>query len=122
MGREHDDRIRIDAALSMTPRDDRPNIKNQLIARDVAREELGRDPASPQPEYVMDREAIDRLLFHTRQDVAHALLNTITLLDNVRKLERRSRNNRIAIAILLATVAAWIWWRWPGVDAYSSRS
>jgi hypothetical protein len=114
MGKERGDRIRIDAALSMTPRDDRPNFKNRLIAQDVTREELGRDPAAPQPEYVIDRQATDRLLFHTRQDVAHALLNTITLLENVRKLERRSRNNRIAIAILSATVAAWIWWRWPG--------
>jgi hypothetical protein len=115
MGKERDDRIRIDAALSMTPRDDRPNFKNLLIARDVTREELGRDPAAPQPEYVIDREAIDRLIFHTRQDAAHTLLNTITLLDDVRKLNRRSRNNRIAIAILSATVAAWIWWRWPSV-------
>jgi hypothetical protein len=32
MGKEREDRIRIDAALSMTPRDDRPNFKNQLIA------------------------------------------------------------------------------------------
>jgi hypothetical protein len=112
MGKDRDDRIRIDAALSMTPRDDRPNFKNQLIARDVSREELGSDPAAPQPEYVINREATDRLIFHTRQDVAHALLNTITLLDNVRKLERHSGNNRIAIVILSAAVAAWIWWRW----------
>jgi hypothetical protein len=115
MGKEREDRIRIDAALSMTPRDDRPNFKNLLIARDVTREELGRDPAAPQPEYVIDREAIDRLIFHTRQDAAHALLNTITLLDNVRKLERRSRTDRIMIAILLAIVATCIWWRWPRV-------
>jgi hypothetical protein len=81
----------------------------------VAREELGSDPGALQPEYVTNRAAIDRLIFHTRQDVAHTLLNTITLLDNVRKLERRSRNNRFVIAILSAIVAAWIWWRWPGV-------
>jgi hypothetical protein len=114
MGKDRDDRIRIDAVLSMTPRDRRPSIENLLIARDVVQEELGRDPEAPQPEYIIDREAADRLLFHTRQDVAHALLNTITLLDNLRKLERRSRNNRIAIVILSSTVAAWIWWRWPG--------
>jgi hypothetical protein len=112
MGKERDDRIRIDAALSMVPRDARPNFENRLIAQDVTREELGHDPAAPQPEYVINREAIDRLIFHTRQDAAHALLNTITLLDNLRKLERRSRTDRIVIAILSATVAAWIWWRW----------
>jgi hypothetical protein len=109
--KERDDRIRIEAALSMTPRDNRPNFKNRLIALDVTREELGHDPTIPQPEYVIDQEATDRLRFHTRQDVAHALLNTITLLDNVQKLERRSRNDRIVIAILSAIFAAWIWWR-----------
>jgi hypothetical protein len=115
MGKERDDRIRIDASLSMAPRDARPNFENRLIAQDVTREELGHDPAAPQPEYTINREAIDRLIFHTRQDAAHALLNTITLLDNVRKLERRSRTDRIVIAILWAIVAACIWWRWPRV-------
>lgn len=115
MSKAHDDQVRIDAALSMTPRRDRANVRNRLIARDVTREELGHDPAAPQPEYGLDREAFDRIIFHTRQDAAQTLLNTITLLDDVRTLNRRSRNNRIAIAILSATVAAWIWWRWPGV-------
>jgi hypothetical protein len=71
--------------------------KNALIAKDILHEELGYHPEAPQPAYHFDEATRDRLLAHSRQDAAHALLNTIALREDVRKLNQRS----IIVIVLL---------------------
>ena len=54
------------------------STRNGAIARNVLGEELGRFEDTP-TNYTIDQSTRDRLLVHGRQDVAHALLNTILL-------------------------------------------
>ncbi|MCX7308848.1 MAG: hypothetical protein NTZ72_13270 [Afipia sp.] len=83
---------------------------NQVTARNVLHDELGRF-SDIQREYDIDDATRDRLIVHTRHDAAHALLNTITLMKEVRRINQRARNTRIAIAVLSAgALVLWIWW------------
>jgi hypothetical protein len=54
------------------------STRNGAIAKNVLDEELGRFEDTPR-NYSIDKATRDRLLVHGRQDVAHALLNTIIL-------------------------------------------
>jgi hypothetical protein len=115
MAKVDDDKIRMDAAVSMAPRARRTADRNYLLAKDVMLDEISNHPEAPQREYHIDQATRDRLIIHTREDVAHALLNTITLMKDVQNLKQRSRNTRIVIAIFCAAIATWIWWRWPSL-------
>jgi hypothetical protein len=87
-----DDRFdrRIAAMLSMVPHGtDKEAFISRFMAKEILQEEMGQR-SIPQPEYGLDQAARYRLLAHTRQDAAHALLNTMTLMKEVRKLKRRS--------------------------------
>jgi hypothetical protein len=60
---------------------------NRLVAQNMLHQELGRFKERP-PNYRLDEVTRDRLIVHARQDAAHALLNTISLMDqswNARK-------------------------------------
>jgi hypothetical protein len=67
-----------------------PNSLNGAIARNVLQEELGTLAIKrrPPPVYHLDEDARDRLLAHARQDAAHALCNTVTLLNQMKVLRR----------------------------------
>ena len=56
------------------------NHANQAIARNVTDEEMGRYGEHPL-EYSLKQKTKDTLLAHGRQDAAHALCNTTSLLD-----------------------------------------
>jgi hypothetical protein len=64
-----------------------PSSLNFIAAKNILHEDLGRFDTILHW-YRLDDDARDRLIAHTRQDAAHALLNTATLLDQVRALRR----------------------------------
>jgi hypothetical protein len=64
-----------------------PNSLNAMVARNILHEELGRF-RERQRNYSLDAETSNRLLVHTRQDAAHAVLNTSSVLDQIRTLKR----------------------------------
>ena len=64
-----------------------PNSLNAIVARNILHDELGRFRGG-QRNYSLDPETGNRLLVHARQDAAHALLNTSSVLDQIRILRR----------------------------------
>src|SRR5262245_45690824 len=67
--------------------DDNRSQQNHTIAQHTLHEELGQYGGELQQFYDFDRDIADTLLAHGRQDAAHALLNTITLMKDVRRLK-----------------------------------
>lgn len=63
--------------------------KNHSVAQNILDEELGRFSDSLQSSYVLTDAVRDRLAVHSRQDAAHALLNTISLLDEIQSLRKQ---------------------------------
>jgi hypothetical protein len=101
---------RVTAMLGMVPRGaDKEAFINRVTAKEILQEELGQRSV-PQPEYGLDQTTRDRLLAHARQDAAHALLNSITLMKEVRKLRRRSAafENTVALTFLMLFIG-WAW-------------
>lgn len=66
------------------------NDRNCLIARFSVHSERTGEGQAPGRMDLSD-EATERLLFYGRQDAAHALLNTISLLSDMRDLKRSIR-------------------------------
>ena len=64
--------------------EDYDSTVNLLVARDVTNAE--RSSENTHISYRLPDEKRDMIIFHTRQDAAHALLNTITLLKKVDRL------------------------------------
>jgi hypothetical protein len=64
---------------------------NYAIGRDVLHNELGWKGEARQNEYFLDENIRDTLLAHSRQDAAHALCNTKSLLDLNAKLSSQLR-------------------------------
>jgi hypothetical protein len=77
------------------------NSLNAIVAKNILQEELGlfRDH---QRTYGLDPETRNRLLVHARQDAAHAVLNTSSVLDQLRALRRLV----IVLSLLVAFGAA----------------
>jgi hypothetical protein len=91
------------------PGSDKEAADNAVIARNVLHTELGYY-ADEQREYNLDQATRDRLIVHTRQDAAHALLNTITIMNDVRRTNRRYRNTWVGlILVCVAGIALWFW-------------
>jgi hypothetical protein len=63
------------------------NALNRVVARNVLHEDLGRFKGRLHA-YHLNDDVRDRLLAHARQDAAHALCNTSSLLDQVKALRR----------------------------------
>jgi hypothetical protein len=104
----------------VAPGTDSRSAENGVVARNVLQEELGLY-GDDQPEYHLDQKTCDRLIAHTRQDAAHALVNTISLMTDVSKLEQRFRNTQtkleqrfrntqIGIVALFIAIVLWILW------------
>ena len=101
---------RVAAMASMVPRGtDKEAIINRFTAKEILHEELGLR-SSHQPDYGFDQTTRDRLIAHTRKDAAHALLNTMTLMKEVRELKRRSAKfeNTVVLTFLILFIA-WAW-------------
>jgi len=82
---------------------------NRTIAENVLNQELGRfaDRHSP---YHLDQETRDLLLAHTRQDAAHALLNTISMMEEIHRLKKTLRTLGFALFVILVGSAVWKYW------------
>lgn len=63
--------------------------KNHSIAENILDEELGRFRDSLQSSYDLTETVRDRLVVHSRRDAAQALLNTISLLDEIQSLRKQ---------------------------------
>jgi hypothetical protein len=77
----------LNAAIEMIPRSD-PNYDsrvNQFVAHSGAHDERSGEDETSRTMFLSD-EAKNRLMFYGRQDTAHGLLNTITLLRKVNRL------------------------------------
>jgi hypothetical protein len=82
----------LSSALEMVPAGIKHVSKaNLLIARTVFQEEIGRYGEYDGIEYHFDQKTYDLLLAHTRQDAAHALLNTSSLLEYGAKISAQLR-------------------------------
>jgi hypothetical protein len=64
---------------------------NYAIGRDVLHGELGWNDEPPRNEYFLEKNTQDTLLAHSRQDAAHALCNTKSLLDISEKISSQLR-------------------------------
>ncbi len=65
------------------------SAENGIVARDVLHGEIGLNGPSERHEpYHLDADTRDILIAHGRQDAAHALLNTMTLVTEVASLRR----------------------------------
>ncbi|WP_173995736.1 hypothetical protein [Agrobacterium tumefaciens] len=71
-------------------------------ARNILHEELGYF-SDPQTGYSIDEATRNRLLAHTRQDAAHAVLAVASLAGEVRKLRRLAK---VAVALLAVLTVA----------------
>ncbi|MGX4804349.1 hypothetical protein [Bradyrhizobium guangdongense] len=60
--------------------------ENYAIARNVLQEELGQHGDRIREAYGLTQDVADVLIAHTRQDAAHALCNTKSLLDKSAKI------------------------------------
>jgi hypothetical protein len=85
------------------------SARNFIIARNVLHEELGYYDERRSP-YRLDDDTRDILIVHGRQDSAHALLNTDTLLKRVKELSKLV-NMLFALNILLLAFLAFHHWR-----------
>lgn len=88
MGRTEAETV-LAAALEEIPKSD-VSKANCLIARNVFHEEIGLYGGFDFG-YQFDQQKRDILLAYGRQDVAHALLNTISLLERSRKVSAQLR-------------------------------
>jgi hypothetical protein len=87
-------------------------VKQAITARNILGEDL--DHFTPPPMvYELDEDVRDRLMAHTRQDAAHALMNTINLLEEVRRMRRRYNHIQIAFMIVcfgIVLLGLEVWW------------
>lgn len=60
----------------------------------------------------LSEDAADRLIFYGRQDSAHALLNTSSLLREVHGLKRSIRFLNMLVGVLVCVAAALLWRAW----------
>ena len=97
-----DGHLKIQLAMSKDMGWKDANALNLVAARTVLQEDLGRFSGHLQV-YGLDDDTRDRLLAHARQDAAHALSNTATLLDQVKGLRRTMLG--LVIAILFAVLS-----------------
>ena len=75
--------------------------RNGIVARATTRQDMGELSPESSP-YDFDDTTRDILITHARQDAGHALLNTITLLQQIRFLGA-------AVIILLGLVLWRVW-------------
>jgi hypothetical protein len=79
---------------------------NAAVARNILREETGFfGEETDFPFYGLDDETRDRLLAHCRQDTAHALTNTVTLMKVADVIKRSLKTIKVYLIILTLAVA-----------------
>jgi hypothetical protein len=78
---------------------------NLVVAKNVVDEEMGRY-GDHLLDYQLQQKTKDTLLAHGRQDVAHALCNTKSLLDHSAKISSQLRTLNIFAALSFVMLAA----------------
>jgi uncharacterized membrane protein YccC len=86
-----------------------PSNLNSIAARNILHEDLGRFDTILH-RYQLDDDTRNRLIAHVRQDAAHALLNTATLLQQVRALRRGLRIVLVLVFLLLVALGLPLLW------------
>lgn len=79
--------------------------ENLAIARNVTNEEMGRY-GEHALEYSLQQKTKDTLLAHGRQDVAHALCNTKSILDQNARISAQLRKLNFMATISVCLLAA----------------
>jgi hypothetical protein len=79
---------------------------NYAIARDVLHGELGFNGKPVEDEYNLDQSKLDTLVAHGRQDAAHALCNTKSLLDLNGRISQQLKFANILLSISVCFLAA----------------
>jgi hypothetical protein len=107
MGSREDASVALDHALKMQPRFgiSGEHSANLLVAKNVTDEEMGRYGENPL-EYALQQKTKDTLLAHGRQDAAHALCNTKSILDQNAKILSYLRMLNFAMALAVIMLAA----------------
>ena len=83
--------------------------RNSRVARNTFEQEIGRFGEDHLSDYELDVKKRDRLLAQGRQDTAHALCNTIDLLNEMEALKKRFARFERACLAILAAMAYGIW-------------
>ena len=81
---------------------------NQAIASDVLFDDLGYNRAD-RPHYHLDDQTKGILLVNARQDAAHALTNTISLLERIDKLDRTVQILSVFVVVTGITIVFLLW-------------
>lgn len=80
------------------------NRANDVVARGNLHGELGYHDDGNERVYNLDEQTRDRLIVHGRQDAAHALLNTISLLRVQEQHQKWNRRLLIICVVMLAII------------------
>jgi hypothetical protein len=79
---------------------------NYAIAQNVLHEELGYHGEPEQPPYELNEATRDTLIVHARQDAAHALCNTKSMLDINLKISSQLRLLNFLVIITVGLLVA----------------
>jgi hypothetical protein len=87
--------------------------KNRALADNIQRQDLGQySDADSLPDYALNGATRDPLVAHARQDAAHALLNTITLMNDIGSLRSLVAKLVLLSAIQIILLGLIIWRLW----------
>lgn len=86
---------------------------NYAAARYTLEGELGLNGQTAQHFYDLNREEYNTLLAHGRQDAAHALCNTQSLLDLTRRVSRQVRLLNVLLFALVCMIGAIVYKLYP---------
>jgi hypothetical protein len=78
---------------------------NYLVAKNVADEEMGRYGDHPL-EYSLQQKTKDTLLAHGRQDAAHALCNTKSIMDQNAHISSQLRTSNLLALLTVGMLVA----------------
>jgi hypothetical protein len=105
-------RSRLNAYYTWTaPSERNQTSHNAIIGESLLKQDLG-VIGEWQNTYDLDEDIRDRLIAHARQDAAHAVLNTASLLDEVVVLRKRVRSLifiGIAVLVFLFLILVCVW-------------
>jgi hypothetical protein len=89
-----------------------PHSQNLFVASNVLKEELGLYDDYHQPDYDLDKATADVLLAHARQDAAHALSNTASILEVLSSIRTQLRIGLVLLFLLVLGTAMVVWRIW----------
>jgi hypothetical protein len=97
-----------DFLSTMSSSEDKQMLKDQRLAQNILDADLGHFSDRP-PDCVLDQAVRDRLLAHARRDAAHALINTVRLISNVKELKLLIMMTWLTLGISLVILLLTLW-------------